>query len=132
MAPRKQIVDSSPTTRVRFLKNDVHSGEEHRMTGYRLNEVADIPRHLADILISKQLAAVADDSSAIQAAARGKELEAKAVQAAQKHRASVAQMQFDDLPPEIRALAREFGDDPVQMYQAGETVEDIVRAYTQH
>jgi len=124
----KPIVDSPNLTAVKFVR-EVHSGEEHRTMPYKAGETADLPPDLADILVSTGAAELISGSGAIEAKKRGKKATEAAVQAAQKRAAQSAQMQYDDLPSEIRALAQEHGDDVIALYQQGETVEAIVKAY---
>jgi len=129
-----QIVDSKPFfVRVRFLKNDVHTGEEHRTVGYRKGEEAEIPRDVADVLASRDMAEILGGASAIKAKERGKQVSEKALQAAQKSRATVAMMEFDSWPPELRAICREHDGaegEITQLLAEGNSVDDIVRAYS--
>lgn len=144
MAPRKPIIDSAHDVIIKTLVNDVHFGSPHQVHGLKAGLVVnltkdwfdgDIPasRTAADILIKLGQVEPADGTSMIQAKKRGEEAQAKANAESQKARASAALSDFDSLPSELRQIVSEYGDDVmleiVNLFQSGESIADIVRAY---
>ena len=144
---RKPIVDSTPDVLVTTVKDDVHTGHEAETLGYRkgvtinltqLFGSAEEARKVADVLINLGQVIPADGSSAIKAKERGKAITEEQRQASRKRTAEIAHVVFDDMPPELRALAREHGDEVTNLYiehlQPDGTisqadVNEIVRAY---
>jgi len=143
---RKPIVDASPDILIRTLKDDCHIGGPHQTMGYRAGIIVNVTREFdgdveaarkaADILIGLKQAEPADGSSFQQAAKRGKDETEKARIAGIKRVSEANYYEFDDMPPELRQLVRDFQDrgeditaDVAQLLREGNTPPDIVRAY---
>ena len=131
--PATEPVVAEIKTSVRITKNGVHDGLGDGMHKHMAGDVVELPREVADILIGRGLAQPADGSSYAKAKARSKEIEEKARQNAN---ASVARARmntgFDDMPKELRELSHEHGDAIYELWQDGNSAEDIIKAYTRH
>ena len=90
---------------------------------------SEVPRWIADLFISKDLAVIEDGAGVGSAKKRGKEIAEEAVRATQKAVADSQMRGYDDMPPELRALAQEHGDEIVSLWQSGESADDIIKAF---
>lgn len=144
---KKPVVDIDVL--IKTLKDDVHIGGPHQTHGYRSGLIINVSqefegdheaaRTAADILIKMGQAEPADGISVVKAKARGQEEMEKARQLGMKKASEANYTEFDDLPPELRQLIRDFqerGDDitsdVAQLLREGNTIPDIVRAYQPH
>lgn len=139
----KPIVDTTPDILIQITKDGTHIGHPEHITGYKAGEIVNLTkefgdlkeaRRVADLLVGLKVAVPADGGSYAKSKKRGEELVVQAKQAAVKSMATAQMMQFDDLPPELRALCREIDSDSVigdviALYQSGEPIPDIVKAY---
>lgn len=90
---------------------------------------SEVPRWIADLFISKQMAEIEEGAGLIAARERGKKVSEEAARATQKAVADSQMRGYDDMPPELRALSQEYGDEIVSLWQSGESADDIIKAF---
>jgi hypothetical protein len=99
-----------------------------------VGDVVEVPRDVADVLIAKGFAQPADGSSFVAAKKRAVQIETAARQSVAKNAAVAAQSEYDDLPPELRALIQsteaDISADVIALFQSGDDAASIIRAYT--
>ena len=133
--PKVQGAASPPpgSASIKIIKDRVGDGVAGVHDGlggkHYVGDVVELPQEVADAFIAKGFAVFADVGDFAAAKERAEALDADRRQAMNKAAATARQRGFDDAPPEIRALAREHGDDVIALWEAGESVEEIIKAY---
>ncbi len=114
------------TKRVTITVKNVHDG----MGGKHLRgQTPELPVDLADFLISRGQAAPVDGDSYAEAKKHGQQVADEARLVATKEKAEGRMKQFGRLPNIIRDLAREHGDEVVEMYRSGKGAEEIAAEF---
>jgi len=123
-APGNKIVRITTTN-----PHGIHSGLADGTAVHRDGEVVELPGDIAAILIARNCAVPADGGDVVQARKRAQEIETRHRQASEKSGAEARQRSFDDMPAELRALAREFGDEITSLWENGDDPAEIMKAY---
>ena len=123
-------LSSDGTIAVRIVQDFEGRGVHDGLGGvWLVGQIARLPADVGNILIALGNAVPADGSDIKEAKAKAQATLSEAQAAAQAAGAKSRQRTYDDAPPELRAVAREFGDEPIERWLHGEPVEDILKDY---
>lgn len=94
-------------TTLRILVPEVHDG----LGGiHRAGDIVALPKDVADVFLTRNLAALADSSDTKAAEAKAKQVEIERQHADMKSRAESAMRLHDALPADLRSVVNEHGN----------------------